>query len=163
MPPIEPADPADAMEPEDPTERMEPADPIDNMDPTDPIDRIEPTDPIDKIDPTDAVERTLRIESTDLIELIDMGAVLRSLPPAASLPDRPGVLVESVDDVDRGDQHPRSAGVRQIGSLGDMSDQILDVDLLAFETGSSEQRRAVVDGVTRSLARSGTPRWGAPR
>ena len=33
-----------------------------------------------------------------------------------------------------------------------MSDQILDVDLLAFETGSSEQRRAVVDGVTRSLA-----------
>jgi isopenicillin N synthase-like dioxygenase len=33
-----------------------------------------------------------------------------------------------------------------------MSDQILDVDLLAFETGSSERRRAVVDGVTRSLA-----------
>ncbi len=33
-----------------------------------------------------------------------------------------------------------------------MSDQILDVDLLAFETGSGEQRRAVVDGVTRSLA-----------
>ncbi len=33
-----------------------------------------------------------------------------------------------------------------------MSDQILDVDLLAFERGSSEQRRAVVDGVTRSLA-----------
>ena len=33
-----------------------------------------------------------------------------------------------------------------------MSDQILDVDLLAFETGSSQQRRAVVDGVTRSLA-----------
>lgn len=33
-----------------------------------------------------------------------------------------------------------------------MSDEILDVDLLAFETGSSEQRRAVVDGVTRSLA-----------
>ncbi|MCU0260424.1 MAG: isopenicillin N synthase family oxygenase [Ilumatobacteraceae bacterium] len=32
-----------------------------------------------------------------------------------------------------------------------MSD-ILDVDLLAFERGSSEQRRAVVDGVRRSLA-----------
>jgi isopenicillin N synthase-like dioxygenase len=29
---------------------------------------------------------------------------------------------------------------------------ILDVDLLAFERGSSEQRRAVVDGVRRSLA-----------
>ncbi len=33
-----------------------------------------------------------------------------------------------------------------------MTDAILDVDLLAFETGSSTQRRAVVDGVTRSLA-----------
>ncbi len=33
-----------------------------------------------------------------------------------------------------------------------MSDSILDVDLLAFEQGSSEQRRAVVDGVSRSLA-----------
>ena len=33
-----------------------------------------------------------------------------------------------------------------------MSDQILDVDLLAFEKGSGEQRRAVVDGVRRSLA-----------
>ncbi|HUW02626.1 MAG TPA: 2-oxoglutarate and iron-dependent oxygenase domain-containing protein [Acidimicrobiales bacterium] len=32
-----------------------------------------------------------------------------------------------------------------------MSDSILDVDLLAFETGSAEQRRAVVDGVMRSL------------
>ena len=32
-----------------------------------------------------------------------------------------------------------------------MSEGILDVDLLAFERGSSEQRRAVVDGVTRSL------------
>jgi len=31
-------------------------------------------------------------------------------------------------------------------------DQILDVDLLAFESGTAEQRRAVVDGVTRSLA-----------
>jgi isopenicillin N synthase-like dioxygenase len=30
--------------------------------------------------------------------------------------------------------------------------QILDVDLLAFEQGSSHQRRAVVDGVRRSLA-----------
>jgi len=33
-----------------------------------------------------------------------------------------------------------------------MSEQILDVDLLAFEQGNGEQRRAVVDGVTRSLA-----------
>jgi isopenicillin N synthase-like dioxygenase len=33
-----------------------------------------------------------------------------------------------------------------------MNDEILDVDLLAFETGTSEQRRAVVDGVARSLA-----------
>jgi isopenicillin N synthase-like dioxygenase len=32
------------------------------------------------------------------------------------------------------------------------ADQILDVDLLAFEQGSAEQRRAVVDGVMRSLA-----------
>ena len=30
--------------------------------------------------------------------------------------------------------------------------EILDVDLLAFESGSGEQRRAVVDGVRRSLA-----------
>ena len=33
-----------------------------------------------------------------------------------------------------------------------MADQILDVDLLAFENGDGRQRRAVVDGVTRSLA-----------
>ncbi len=33
-----------------------------------------------------------------------------------------------------------------------MNDQILDVDLLAFENGNSAQRRAVVDGVVRSLA-----------
>jgi isopenicillin N synthase-like dioxygenase len=33
-----------------------------------------------------------------------------------------------------------------------MADQILDVDLLAFENGSTEERRAVVDGVRRSLA-----------
>jgi isopenicillin N synthase-like dioxygenase len=32
-----------------------------------------------------------------------------------------------------------------------VSDQILDVDLLAFETGSKSQRAAVVDGVMRSL------------
>ncbi|WP_420452624.1 isopenicillin N synthase family dioxygenase [Ilumatobacter sp.] len=32
-----------------------------------------------------------------------------------------------------------------------MSEGILDVDLLAFETGTREQRRAVVDGVARSL------------
>ena len=30
--------------------------------------------------------------------------------------------------------------------------EILEVDLLAFERGSAEQRRAVVDGVKRSLA-----------
>jgi isopenicillin N synthase-like dioxygenase len=36
---------------------------------------------------------------------------------------------------------------------GPMSDHgILDVDLLAFERGSADQRRAVVDGVRRSLA-----------
>jgi isopenicillin N synthase-like dioxygenase len=33
-----------------------------------------------------------------------------------------------------------------------MSDPILDVDLLAYERGGPEQRRAVVDGVRRSLA-----------
>jgi isopenicillin N synthase-like dioxygenase len=33
-----------------------------------------------------------------------------------------------------------------------MADQILDVDLLAFENGSTADRRAVVDGVKRSLA-----------
>jgi isopenicillin N synthase-like dioxygenase len=33
-----------------------------------------------------------------------------------------------------------------------MTDQILDVDLLAFERGGGTQRRAVVDGVKRSLA-----------
>jgi isopenicillin N synthase-like dioxygenase len=33
-----------------------------------------------------------------------------------------------------------------------MSDQILDVDLLAFERTTGPQRRAVVDGVRRSLA-----------
>jgi len=33
-----------------------------------------------------------------------------------------------------------------------MADQILDVDLLAFETGDGATRRAVVDGVRRSLA-----------
>ncbi len=32
-----------------------------------------------------------------------------------------------------------------------MSDQILDVDLLAFESGTAAERAAVVDGVTRSL------------
>lgn len=33
-----------------------------------------------------------------------------------------------------------------------MGDQILDVDLLAFENGTEQSRRAVVDGVRRSLA-----------
>lgn len=33
-----------------------------------------------------------------------------------------------------------------------MSDEILDVDLLAFESGDAKQRAAVVDGVRRSLA-----------
>jgi isopenicillin N synthase-like dioxygenase len=37
-------------------------------------------------------------------------------------------------------------------SVPTMADQILDVDLLAFENGSTEERRAVVDGVRRSLA-----------
>ena len=33
-----------------------------------------------------------------------------------------------------------------------MADGILDVDLLAFERGDERSRRAVVDGVRRSLA-----------
>jgi isopenicillin N synthase-like dioxygenase len=33
-----------------------------------------------------------------------------------------------------------------------MADPILDVDLLAFEQGDSQQRQAVIDGVSRSLA-----------
>ena len=33
-----------------------------------------------------------------------------------------------------------------------MTDQILDVDLLAFEQHTGAERRAVVDGVRRSLA-----------
>ena len=32
-----------------------------------------------------------------------------------------------------------------------MTDEILDVDLLAFESGDAAARRAVVDGVMRSL------------
>ena len=32
-----------------------------------------------------------------------------------------------------------------------MEDQILDVDLLAFESGTESERAAVIDGVTRSL------------
>ena len=38
------------------------------------------------------------------------------------------------------------------GTVPGVSDQILDVDLLAFETGDAATRRAVVDGVMRSLA-----------
>jgi isopenicillin N synthase-like dioxygenase len=37
-------------------------------------------------------------------------------------------------------------------NLADMSDAILDVDLLAYERGGPDQRRAVVEGVRRSLA-----------
>jgi isopenicillin N synthase-like dioxygenase len=37
------------------------------------------------------------------------------------------------------------------GSVAGMTDQILDVDLLAFESSTGERRRAVVDGVRRSL------------
>ncbi len=74
MPPIEPADPTDAMEPVDATERM---------DPLDAIDSIEPTDAIDSIDPNDAVERMLRIERADLIDWIDIGPVSRSAGPGA--------------------------------------------------------------------------------
>src|SRR5690606_15623747 len=37
-------------------------------------------------------------------------------------------------------------------TVGDVPDEILDVDLLAFERGDAAQRRAVVDGVMRSLA-----------
>lgn len=35
--------------------------------------------------------------------------------------------------------------------LSGMTNTILDVDLLAFETGSDQERRAVIDGVARSL------------
>ena len=38
------------------------------------------------------------------------------------------------------------------GRYGGAMSEILEVDLLAFERGSAEQRRAVVDGVRRSLA-----------
>ena len=41
---------------------------------------------------------------------------------------------------------------RLLGSVRPMADEILEVDLLAFEQGSAEQRRAVVDGLVRSLA-----------
>jgi hypothetical protein len=78
MPPIEPADPTDAMEPVDPTESMEPVDPTERMDPLDPIEQIEPTDAIDSVEPTDAMERMLRIERADLIDWIDIGPVSRS-------------------------------------------------------------------------------------
>ena len=131
------------MEPEEPTERMEPEDAIDKMEPAEAIDRIEPTDAIDKIDPVDAVEQILRTESRDLTDQIDVVAESDMTPALRLL--AVGVRPESaVRPVDR-------ASV-PVDNLSDMSDQILDVDLLAFETGSSEQRRAVVDGVTRSLA-----------
>ncbi len=39
-----------------------------------------------------------------------------------------------------------------MGSVSGMTDQILDVDLLAFEQSTGSARRAVVDGVRRSLA-----------
>lgn len=131
------------MEPEEPTERMEPEDPIDKMEPAEAIDRIEPTDAIDKIDPVDAVEQILRTESRDLTDQIDVVAESDITPALRLL--AVGVHRESaVRPVDR-------ASV-PVDNLSKMSDQILDVDLLAFETGSSEQRRAVVDGVTRSLA-----------
>ena len=46
----------------------------------------------------------------------------------------------------------RSYGVRHSTcSVRDHMSEILDVDLLAFERGSGDQRRAVVDGVRRSL------------
>jgi isopenicillin N synthase-like dioxygenase len=38
------------------------------------------------------------------------------------------------------------------GTNSGVGDEIVDVDLIAFERGSAAQRRAVVDGVTRSLA-----------
>src|SRR3954451_8878062 len=41
---------------------------------------------------------------------------------------------------------------RLVGSVRAMADEILEVDLLAFEQGSAEQQRAVVDGLMRSLS-----------
>ena len=43
----------------------------------------------------------------------------------------------------------RTPGVRHTGIVADVD--ILDVDLVAFESGSRAQRTAVVDGVMRSL------------
>ena len=37
---------------------------------------------------------------------------------------------------------------RLLGSVHAMADEILEVDLLAFEQGTAEQSRAVVDGLT---------------
>ncbi len=42
--------------------------------------------------------------------------------------------------------------MKPANSVIDVSHDILDVDLLAFEQGSSPVRKAVVDGVMRSLA-----------
>lgn len=42
--------------------------------------------------------------------------------------------------------------MQRLDIVAAMSDQILDVDLLAFEATTGPQRRAVVDGVRRSLA-----------
>ena len=134
-PPIEPADPIDAIDPDEPIDRIEPADPIDRtepdeatdrIDPTEPIERTDPTEPIDIADPIDTVERMLGING---VGRYAMSAVWRL---------RMSGYV--------------TAGFGPLGNLYPMSDQILDVDLLAFEKGSSGQRRAVVDGVTRSLA-----------
>jgi isopenicillin N synthase-like dioxygenase len=61
------------------------------------------------------------------------------------MPNAAAVLVEHVSV-------SRPAGPGPVGSLRCMSEQILDVDLLAFENGNGNQRRAVVDGVSRSLA-----------
>jgi len=39
-----------------------------------------------------------------------------------------------------------------MATVADMSDEIADIDLLAFETGDVDARKAVVDGLMRSLA-----------
>ena len=44
---------------------------------------------------------------------------------------------------------------RHHSRYGEGMSEILDVDLLAFERGTAAQRRAVVDGVRRSLVKIG--------
>lgn len=45
----------------------------------------------------------------------------------------------------------RFAGFRTLGGMPELATGILDVDLLRYEQGGADERRAVVDGVIRSL------------